>query len=61
MEKNKGGRPATGLKRPKKMTIAFSEEEAERLKSVAWEKKMTVADYIISKVEEDEEDEKNKK
>ena len=54
MEKNKGGRPATGLKRPKKMTIAFSEEEAERLKSVAWEKKMTVADYIISKVEEDE-------
>lgn len=58
MEKNKGGRPATGLKRPKKMTIAFSEEEAERLKSIAWKKKMTVADYIISKVEEDE---KNKK
>lgn len=54
MEKNKGGRPATGLKRPKKMTIAFSEQEIERLKSVSWKKKMTVADYIISKVEEDE-------
>lgn len=54
MEKNKGGRPATGLKRPKKMTIAFSEEEIKRLKKVAWEKQLTVADYIISKVEEDE-------
>lgn len=54
MEKNKGGRPATGLKRPKKMTIAFSEQETERLKAIAWELKMTVADYIISKVEEDE-------
>ena len=36
------------------MTIAFSEEEIERLKKVAQEKQLTVADYIISKVEEDE-------
>ena len=53
MEKNKGGRPATGLKRTKKMTIAFL-EEIERFKKVAWDKQLTVADYIISKVEEDE-------
>ena len=53
MEK-KSGRLATGLKRPKKMTIAFSEEEIERLKKVGWDKQLTVADYIISKVEEDE-------
>ena len=53
---NKKGRPATGIKRPKRMTIQFTENEIERLKKVAWNKGLTVADYIMKKVEDDEEE-----
>lgn len=51
---NKKGRPATGIKRPKRMTIQFTESEIERLKKVAWNKGLTVADYIMKNVEDDE-------
>ena len=36
------------------MTIQFTESEIERLKKVAWDKGLTVADYIMKKVEDDE-------
>ena len=41
------------------MTIQFTESEIERLKKVAWNKGLTVADYIMKNVEDDEKQSQN--
>ena len=49
-EKRQRGRPATGLKRQKKITINFTQEEIDFLKSRAKEEKKSLPNLIIDSI-----------
>ncbi|WP_419579765.1 plasmid mobilization protein [Streptococcus suis] len=45
------GRPATGRERNKLLNIRVTEEERNQIKQSAHDSGMTVADWIVSKIE----------
>ncbi|MFX3912303.1 plasmid mobilization protein, partial [Streptococcus suis] len=53
MQENKRprGRPATGRERNKLLNIRVTEEERNQIKQSAHSNGMTVADWIVSKIE----------
>ena len=41
------GRPATGLKRPRQMSIQATNKERDLIKSKAFEKNLSLTDYFL--------------
>lgn len=53
-EKRKGGRPATGRVRDKKITLRVTESERKMLKESAGIHKLTLTDYFLMLVQKNE-------
>ena len=53
-KKGKGGRPATGRVRDKRITLRVTESERKRLKESAKAHKLTLTDYFLGLAQKNE-------